>query len=553
MKTPDEKERAVVFHRSRAWTDAASRGYQLLIEEGRLSASLIHFWPGNAIRVKTRHKIAIDQWVHVGIVYDGSSRADGLRIFLNGKPADCKVVRDNLYKNINGGGGDNITIGARFRDRGFTNGVVDDFQVFRRELTGLEIAHLFDGESLTLALQTPPGELTDEQRGGLFAYYLSSVDVDYRKQLDDLRGLREQRCQVADAIPEIMVMRELAQPRPTYVLQRGAYNARGEQVSPDTPAALPPMPDNAPRNRLGLALWTVDPKHPLTTRVAVNRLWQLLFGRGLVRTPEDFGSQGKSPTHPELLDWLAHDLVHGGWDVKRSIKQIVMSATYRQSSKTSADLDQRDPENLLFARAPSYQRPAEMLRDNALAVSGLLVDRIGGAPAKPYEVEVSFKPTKRDRGDGLYRRSLYTYWKRTGPAPVMMTLDASKRDVCRVRRERTSSPLQPLVLMNSPQFVEAARALGLRLIRQHADDSGKVLEDMFRLLTSRRPTAAEQQSLNGLYEKQLAYFRKDKTRATDYLKTGDSPLDSKVDPVRLAAVSAVANALFCFDECVMKR
>ncbi len=553
MNTPDEKQRAVIFHRSRAWTDAASRGYQLLIEDGRLSASLIHFWPGNAIRVRTSDKIAVDRWLHVAITYDGSSRAAGLKIFVNGVEADCVVVRDNLSKNITGGGGDTITIGERFRDRGFSAGLVDEFQVFERRLTSAEVAQLHDGESLSILLAAGEGQLTAEQGDSLREYYLATADADYRAQLAELQKSREERCKLADGIAEIMVMRETAEPHPTYLLRRGAYDDRGEPASPETPSALPPFPSDQPRNRLGLARWLTSADHPLTARVAVNRLWQAVFGRGLVRTPEDFGSQGSPPTHPELLDWLARDLADNDWNVKRLIKQMVMSATYRQSSTVSASMLASDPENLLLARAPSYRLSAEMLRDNALAVSDLLVDRIGGAPARPYELEVSFKPVDRQKGEGLYRRSLYTYWKRTAPAPAMMTLDASKRDVCRMRRERTTSPLQAFVLMNGPQFVEAARVLAQTLIEEHGDATDEIVAEMFSRMTSRRPTDAEQAVLTELYHKQLTYFQTDPKRAEQYLSTGDSPGNKELAPARLAAVTAVANTLLNFDESVMKR
>ncbi len=242
LNTPDEKERAVVFHRSRAWTDAGSRGYQLLIEDGRLSASLIHFWPGNAIRVRTREKIPTGQWLHVAVTYDGSSRAAGLRIFVDGESAACQTVRDHLYKNITGGGGDNITIGERFRDRGFTDGLVDEFQVFKRQLTPLEVAQLHDQTSLAEALRTPADKLSDSQRQQLCAYYLATADAAYQAQLGQLQKAREQRSRLADGLQEIMVMRETPQPRPTYLLKRGAYDAHGPRVFPETPAALPPMP-----------------------------------------------------------------------------------------------------------------------------------------------------------------------------------------------------------------------------------------------------------------------------------------------------------------------
>ncbi|MDA0808843.1 MAG: DUF1553 domain-containing protein [Planctomycetota bacterium] len=550
MNTPDVKDRAVVFHRSRAWTDAGSRGYQLLIEEGRLSASLIHFWPGNAIRIRTKQPLSTNQWHHVVVTWDGSSRADGLRIYLNGDVADCDVVRDNLYKNITGGGGDNLAIGERFRDRGFKNGLVDEFQVFDRQLTTLEVAHLSGDKTLSTELgnsTSPP----DSQE--LFDYYLATVDADFRAQLAAIREKREAHSKVVDALPEIMVMREEPTRRETFLLKRGAYDARTTPVIPETPAVLSTLPDASDRNRLGLARWLTQPDHPLTARVVVNRLWQMIFGQGLVRTPEDFGRQGQPPTHPELLDWLAVDFVENGWNVKRLLRQIVLSATYRQSSEPSADSFKRDPQNLLLSWSPTFRLPAEMLRDNALAASGLLVRKLGGAPAKPYEVEVSFKPVTPDKGEGLYRRSLYTYWKRTGPAPVMMTLDASKRDVCRVRRERTSTPLETFVLMNGPQFVEAARVLSEAILKQHADDDRASLSEIFRTLTGRLPAEDELEILAELHAQQLEYFVSHAGQAAEYLKTGQRAADASLDANRLAALSTVANALFSFDEVVNRR
>ncbi|MFT5322997.1 MAG: hypothetical protein ACI8P0_000842 [Planctomycetaceae bacterium] len=550
MNTPDVKDRAVVFHRSRAWTDAGSRGYQLLIEDGRLSASLNHFWPGNAIRIRTKQQLTTEQWHHVVVTWDGSSRAEGLSIYLNGELADCNVVRDNLYKNITGGGGDNIAIGERFRDRGFTNGLVDEFQIFDRQLTAVEAAHLSDDKTLTAALDS---SLTESDLQQVFDYYLSTVDADYRAQLKVIREKREAHSNVVDPLPEIMVMREEPARRETFLLKRGAYDARDVPVIPETPAVLSTLPDGVTRNRLALATWLTQSQNPLTARVVVNRLWQMIFGQGLVRTPEDFGRQGQPPTHPELLDWLAVDFVEHGWDVKRLLKQIVLSATYRQSSEPSTDSFKRDPQNLLLSWSPTFRLPAEMLRDNALAASGLLVRKLGGAPAKPYEVEVSFKPVKPDTGEGLYRRSLYTYWKRTGPAPVMMTLDASKRDVCRVRRERTSTPLETFVLMNGPQFVEAARVLSETILKQHADGERAAVIELFRTLTGRHPAETELAILTKLHSQQLDYFVANSGKAAEYLKTGQRAADVKLDANRLAALSTVANALFSFDEVVNRR
>ena len=346
-------------------------------------------------------------------------------------PTEAEVVRDNLYKNITGGGGDEIAIGARFRDIGFKGGRVDEFQVFDRELAPIEVAQLYDGKSLSEALIEDEDQLTSAQREDLFACFLATRDSEFQGQLDSLRRRRQRRSELVDPIQEIMVMREMASPRPAYLLKRGAYDARAEQVPMDTPSVFPRLTEDQPRNRLGLARWLTDPDHPLAARVMVNRYWQMIFGRGLVRTPEDFGSQGEPPTHPELLDWLAKDFIDHGWDLKRLIRQMVTSTVYRQASFADPDVTAKDPENRLLARTPRHRLPAEMIRDNALAVSGLLVSKIGGAPVKPYEIAESFKASKPDEGDGLYRRSLYTYWRRTGPAPVMMALDAAKRGCVR--------------------------------------------------------------------------------------------------------------------------
>lgn len=553
MNRTRDLKRGVVFHRSRSWTDAGSRGYQLLIEDNYLSASLIHFWPGNAMRIRTREPMPINTWQQVTITYDGSSRASGLQMYIDGRLADTVVVRDKLKKNITGGGNDFITIGERDRDAGFTQGKVDEFKVFDRELSRLEVRQLHDGTSLPGTLTAKTDQLTDQQRVELQTYYLASIDEEYQQQLKALQTAREERSKIVDPIGEIMVMREMPTPRQTYFLTRGAYDAPADPVSPKTPAALPPFPKNAPRNRLGLAQWLIDPSHPLTSRVLVNRYWQICFGKGLVRTPEDFGSQGEPPTHPRLLDYLAQELIDSGWDLKALIRTIVTSSTYRQSSIASAELVARDPDNRLLAHGPRYRLPAEMIRDNALAVSGLLVRKTGGEPVKPYEVAVSFKPVKRDEGEGLYRRSLYTFWKRTAPAPVMMSLDASRRDVCTVRRERTSSPLQALVLLNDPQLIEAARVLGEKMLVVHGDDVEAMAQAMFLKLTSRRAEPAETAILVQLFKEQLRQFKAAPEEAKKFLAIGDSPYNSELDEARLAAAGTLANALMNYDECVTKR
>ena len=494
IKTPDFKDRAVILHRSMSWTDAGSRGYQLLIEDGKLSVGLIHFWPGNAIGIKATEPLALDRWTHVAIAYDGSSRASGLALYVNGRRAPFEVVRDNLTKTIKGGGNDQITIGQRFRDRGFKNGLVDEIKVFDRALTAPEAAQLCEGCARLAPAEAPTR--TAQECEDLMAYYLSVIDGEYQKQLAALKELRKQEAALVEPVAEIMVMKELPTERPTYLLKRGSYDAPAARVERGTPASLPRFNSSFPRNRLGLSKWLTDPNHPLTAMVAVNRWWQALFGRGIVATPEDFGSQGELPSHPELLDWLARVLIDGGWDVKRVLRLIVTSATYRQTSNAPPDWLAKDPDNVLLARGPRFRLPAEMLRDNALAASGLLVETIGGPPVKPYQPaglweEKSGLAYERDRGAGSHRRSLYTFWKRTSPPPSMLTFDATTREFCAVKRQTTATPLQALVLLNDPQYVEVARALAQRAIREGGTTLADRITFAFRTLIGRHPSPPE--------------------------------------------------------------
>ena len=592
IKVPKAYERAVVFHRSKAWTDAASRGYELLIEDGKFSAALIHFWPGNAIRIQGVQDVPLDEWIHVTMAYDGSSVAKGLSLWLNGEKLKTTVTKDNLTKNITGGGGDTITIGQRMRDKGFKGGSIDDFLVFDRILTPLEIfavaqnldlktelPKLVNGETPNwlskcshavsdtyfskpmVSASSPPSPTTPEspnkkQQANFAALWTTSVkrmvSPDFIAARKKIVAANQAVYDVQNGFQEIMVMRELPQPRPSWILVRGEYDAHGAPVTSNVPEFLPALPAGAPANRLSLAKWLTSEEQPLTARVTVNRFWQKLFGEGLVRTPEDFGNQGTLPTHPQLLDWLAADFREHNWDVKRLLKQMIMSSTYRQSSEATTDLIDVDPENLLLTRSSVYRLTAEMLRDNSLATSGLLKQQVGGAPVKPYELAASFKPSKPDTGGKLYRRSLYTYWQRTAPAPVMMTLDAAKRDVCRVKRERTASPLQALVVMNGPQFVEAARMLADRAIVEHAADEIAVLTEIYRSLTSLKPSAEAIKVLQQLYLQQKAHFAANPKDAKKYLNIGEAKPQS-ADITVLAAWASVANTVLALDDSITRR
>lgn len=538
IKASDLDDRSVILRRSRAWDDAASAGYELMREGDRLNFKICHFWPGNAIAVRMTEPIETDRWYHVAVTYDGSSKAAGLKLYVDGTAEKTEVWKDHLTRDASTWGGyRDLAIGERFRDRGFKQGLVDELRVFDRQLSQIEVLRL-------------SGAKAEATEAALKEQYGLTVSPAIRDALAAVRTAREKWNKTMDSIPAIMVMEELEQPRDTYVLNRGSYEDHGEKVTAETPTFLPPFPADAPRNRLGLVKWATDPNHPLTSRVTVNRYWQLMFGTGLVRTPEDFGLQGELPTHPELLDWLSRRFVESGWDVRALLRSMALSSTYRQSSVVSAEVRQQDPENVHYARGPSQRLSAEAIRDNVLAVSGLLKNKVGGAPVKPYDLPLAYNPIGADKGEGLYRRSLYTYWKRTSPAPVMMTMNANKRDVCRVRREVASSPLQSLVLLNGPQFVEASRVLGGRLLKDHGDDVPAMVEEAFVLLTSRSPTEREAEILQELFEEQEKHFGDKPEQAKELLSMGEAGNDKSLPQDRLAAATVLVNAMMNLDECV---
>lgn len=366
------------------------------------------------------------------------------------------------------------------------------------------------------------------------------------------------------AYPASMVMEEMAKPRDTFILMRGAYGKPGEKVTAATPAVLPAMAADLPRNRLGLAKWLVSAENPLTARVIVNRFWQQLFGTGLVKTSEDFGAQGESPSHPELLDWLAGEFIRSGWDVKQLMKLIVTSATYRQKSKLTPELLAKDAENRLLARGPRVRLPGELIRDQALTVSGLLVPTLGGPPLRPYHPAGMYEtmaPTstdtvktwKQDHGEALYRRSLYTYWKRSIPHPAMLAFGTPFREVCTLQRPRSNTPLQALNLMNDPTYVEAARFLAERMIREGGESTASRLRHGFRLVLARQPTSPQLAVLRRALEKAQAHYRAEPAAAKALLSNGEKPADSSLGPIDHAAFTSIASTLLCLDEVVTKQ
>ncbi len=546
-------DRAVVFHRSKAWTDAGSRGYELIVDGGHLRWSLIHFWPGDAASVRMRESLPVGRWTHVAVTSDGSGSASGLQIFVDGHAAATEVVRDGLTREITGGGEDHITIGQRMRDNGFKDGLVDDFRVFDRELSPLEVRETFEPGAIRRSIEAKqPPEL-------VAGYVAAAFDEPSRARRQALEETRRARDDLAEKPPEIMVMEDVPQPKMAYVLERGEYDKRRDPVEPDTPAALPPFPADEPRNRLGLARWLVDPDHPLLARVTVNRLWQSLFGLGLVQSPEDLGSQSTRPEYPEVLDLLAwkfsHPVAEGGfgWDMKRLVKTIMMSKTYRQRSIADAKTMADDPLNVWLARGPRHRLPAEMIRDGLLAACGLLVERLGGPPVKTYDMPDSFKPEAADTGNSLYRRSLYTYWRRTGPAPMLESFDVPKRVVCVARRDATNTPLHAFVLMNGPQFVEAARVLAERLLADSAGQGDRAVEIAFERLTSRPPDEEERGVIRRMLAEQREWYAARPDDAAKYVAVGQATRDVSIPAVEVAAAASVINALMNYDGSVVKR
>jgi hypothetical protein len=547
------------------------RGYEVMLrEDGTIRAGLHHVAPGNSLEVETADPVVGGAWRHLVLTYDGSGRASGLRLFIDGRAARTRTRADNLRRSIvrsgipdnqNWGTPAGLRIGRR-GDETLDHVSVDDFRVYDRRLTALEVEQLSGGEDpfRRLVPLAAVGEPTSPP-SAVREHYVHRHDREFARRFERLTELRGRESELLTDLPELMIMRDLPEPRPTFVLDRGAYDAPTERVEPGTPASILPFPDALPKDRLGLARWLLDPAHPLTARVIVNRYWALFFGRGIVPTPEDFGSQGRLPTHPELLDSLATTFVKSGWDLKALHRSIVLSATYRQSSIVDAERLEEDPENEWLARGPSHRLLAEQIRDGALAASGLLVRRIGGPSVYPYqppglwEELATRNATTYSQGEGedLYRRSLYTVWKRSSPPPSAIGFDSSERLLCAVSRQRTSTPLQALVLLNDPQYVEAARLLAERMVREGGLETGARISLGFRLALGRRPFPEELALLEELYHENRARFEVDPEAALGLLSVGDYPRDARLDPAETAALAVVAGTILNLDEAVNKR
>jgi hypothetical protein len=481
---------------------------------------------------------------------------------VNGRQAQTDVLRDSLSAPVRNDAPleiGNTAFGPRFR------GKLDDLRIYTRALTPAEIEVLANDDPLRSVLATLPPSRSKQQKEWVRNFYLTNdAAPEFRRAWSEMKWLKAEKGALNSVVSTTMVMAEMKKPRETVILARGDYRNRGEKVDPGVPAVLPPLPKDAPLNRLTLAKWLVSPTHPLTARVAVNRYWQIYFGNGIVKTAQDFGAQGDPPSHPELLDWLATEFIRTGWDVRAMQRLIVTSATYRQSSRATPELVEKDPDNRLLAHGPRFRLPAEMIRDNALAASGLLKERVGGPSVFPYQPEGLWEETSfgdgfsaqsytPSHGDDLYRRTMYTFWKRTSPPPSLITFDAPDREKCTAKRSVTNTPLQALVLMNDPTYVESARMLAQRMLDEEPKNVSRRIDLGFRLATGRRPTGQEARLLRTLETKELAEYKANPDRAKQLLSVGESKPDPKVQAAELAAWTTVASTILNLDETITKE
>lgn len=552
-----------------------ARGWDVEFHGLRPSVHLIHRWPEDVIHLQGDEDLPANTFTHLAFTYDGSGKAEGLRLYINGLPAKATVRKDGLQGTIKTEVA--FCIGRRGPASTQFTGRVDEFRAFDRSLSVEEVASLGAGDVLELVrIEKSQRDAAQAKRIADFFQRTQSSEL---SQLEAaVNGAKQARDALMRDIPNTMVMAEMEKPRETFIKVRGNYDADGDRVAPGVPAFLPPItgvgdrrseegqPDGEASegrrlNRLDFARWLIAENHPLTSRVAINRWWMMLFGTGIVKTVNDFGSQGEPPSHPELLDWLASDYMRD-WDTKRVIKQIVMSATYQQTSRVAPELLARDQENRLVARGPRQRLDAEVIRDNALAIAGILNPEIGGKSIKPsqpdgtWEInEMSGYRYEKSQGADLYRRGLYVYWRRSTVYPSFVTLDAPTREFCVAQRAKTSTPLQSLVLMNDPVFVEAARAFAQRIITDFDSSEGdtvseKRLREMWRRALSRQPSDAEMAILHRVLDQQVKTYENDPESAKKLVAVGDLPNPENIDDIELATWTAMANVILNLNETI---
>lgn len=530
------------------------RGYSIGLRDGRLYVNLVNRWLDDSIRLATVNSVSQSEWHHITVTYDGSRQAAGIVAYIDGQACEVEIHHDFLNQTF-------VTSEPFQIGSGLSNlkGLVDNVQVYNRTLSTREVGMIAIADTLAQIAMIPATQRTVPQLDKLRHGFLHTAAPDALKSVAArLKQLRQQRDQLIADMPTTMVMQE-SSPRTTRILSRGQFDQPMDEVQPGLPDALVTNNTSLTDGRLGLARWLVSGEHPLTARVAVNRYWQMYFGEGLVETMEDFGSQGSRPTHPELLDWLATEFVASGWNIKHMQKLIVMSATYRQSSFATKELRKRDPKNLLLTRGPRFRLTAEVVRDQALAASGLLHRRVGGPSVKTYQPDGLWSEFATDTvyelatGDNLYRRSLYTYWKRTVAPPGMMTFDATTREMCTVRRARTNTPLQALTLMNDITYVEASRSLAERMIKEGgAEVEGRVIRGL-RLVIGRVPTEQELTVLRSAVSGYKKQFAENPKSAQQLIGIGKSEAATDINANELATWTALASVILNLDETVTRR
>ncbi len=542
-----------------------NKGYVLSVEDGIVTTEVNKNSPGYCLKVATQEKVLPPgEWHHVFVTYNGSKMASGVVIFVDGEPQTMDVVADSLkYK-----GGIHVPkpllVGLRDQGEGFAGGCIDDVRVYARRLSDADVRAIHASSQLSHMLKIPRDDWTDQQVRIARQFYFSQNDCDFIALTNQLEEIEDELRIEESKVPSTPVFREAKTKRDAFVLLRGQYDQLGDKVERLTPECLPSMEDGLSKDRLGLAKWMVSADNPLTSRVAVNHFWQQVFGIGLVKTSEDFGSQGSPPSHPALLDWMAVEFRESGWDIKALMKLMVMSATYRQSCYASSTLSTQDPENRLLARGPRFRLDAEMLRDQALAVSGLLVEQLGGPSVKPPQPlglwkSVGYTDSNTvnfvaDTGnDKVHRRTLYTFVKRTAPPPQLSTFDAPSRESCSVRRERTNTPLQSLLLLNDPQYFEAAQALARRVADAREKSPAARAAYLYRLCTARYATDETTSELVGLYQDQLDKFEHDEAAVLSLAGSKQDLADVNLEQDELAAWTVVANLILNMDEVVTKN
>jgi hypothetical protein len=536
----------------------AYRGWDLWIENDRVGMHIINKWADDALKVTARQVLQPRQWYHVLVAYDGSGKASGVRVHINGTGQPVDVFTDKLQSTIRTKVP--FKIGQRHSGERVKDVAIQDVRVYGRALNSVEVERLARTPRAQELLAST--KRSDKEQGELFDWWLAALDGPSRDLSLELGKLTQDEVQIRSRGTVAHVMQEQPGEPTAYMLFRGDYDKRRDQVKADTPSALPALSKELPRNRLGFAEWLLREDHPLTSRVTVNRFWQEVFGTGLVRTAGDFGVAGELPSHPELLDWLAVEFRATGWDVKKFFKLLVTSATYRQSATVSKAALEKDPQNRLLSRAPRYRLDAEMIRDQALAASGLLVRKLGGPSVKPYQPEGVWEAVamigsntrdyRRDAGEGLYRRSMYTFWKRAAPPASMDILNAPNRETCTVRRERTNTPLQALLTLNDPQFVEAARHLAQLTLKEGGATMASRLDFMAQRLLARPFRTEELSVVEASVTDLLAHYQRQAEEARKLIAVGETRPDASLDAPTLAAWTMVANELMNLDEVLNK-